>query len=117
VIRNAEHLTGFTDREIEIMAQVARYHRKSAPKSKHIEYARLSPRDQSVVRTLAGILRVAVSLDRSYRKAVQAITCKDDGKTVELHLHATGDTSLEVYTADDRKGLLEECLERTITLA
>ena len=33
VIRNSEHLTGFTDREIEIIAQVARYHRKSAPEA------------------------------------------------------------------------------------
>src|SRR5205085_6365600 len=58
VIRGAEHLTGFTDHEIEIIAQVARYHRKSAPKSKHAEFATLSEADQQVVRTLAAILRI-----------------------------------------------------------
>src|SRR5690606_16740324 len=46
VIRNSEHLTGFTDREIELIAQVARYHRKSAPRKKHPEFAVLDRDDQ-----------------------------------------------------------------------
>ena len=37
VIRNSE-LTGLTDTEIEIIAQIARYHRKSAPKASHAEF-------------------------------------------------------------------------------
>ena len=41
VIRNSEMLTGFTDREVELIAQVARYHRKSAPRKKHPEFAPL----------------------------------------------------------------------------
>ena len=44
VIRNSEQLTGFTDREIELIAQVARYHRKSAPRQKHPEFAALGAR-------------------------------------------------------------------------
>ena len=54
VIRNSEMLTGFTDREIELIAQVARYHRKSAPRKKHPEFAALGPDDQQRVRVLAG---------------------------------------------------------------
>ena len=46
VIRNSEMLTGFTDREIELIAQVARYHRKSAPRKKHPEFAALDRDDQ-----------------------------------------------------------------------
>ena len=67
VIRNSEHLTGFTDAEIELIAQVARYHRKSAPKPKHEAFAALDEDDQTIVRTLAGILRVAIGLDRAHR--------------------------------------------------
>ena len=115
IIRSAEHLTGFTDREIEIMAQVARYHRKSAPKTKHAEFAALSPDDQRIVRTLAGILRIAIALDRSYSRAVRAITCKEVDGALELHLETAGDSSLERYTADERKGLLESVLDRRIT--
>ncbi len=45
MIRNCE-LTGLTDHEIEIIAQIARYHRKSAPKPSHAEFAALAPDDQ-----------------------------------------------------------------------
>ena len=67
VIRNSE-LAGLTDLEIEIIAQIARYHRKSEPKSSHAEFASLGAGDQALVRTLAGILRVAISLDRSHER-------------------------------------------------
>ena len=76
VIRNTERLTGLTDDEIEIIAQIARYHRKSAPKPRHAEFARLRPSDQRVVRALAGILRVAIGLDRSHARRVAATRCR-----------------------------------------
>ena len=68
VIRNSE-LAGLTDLEIEIIAQIARYHRKSEPKPSHAEFAALDADDQDLVRTLAAILRVAIGLDRSHRSA------------------------------------------------
>ena len=80
VIRNSEHLTGFTDREIEIIAQVARYHRKSPPKPEHEAFSRLWPDDQRLVRALAALLRVAIGLDRSYERRVATVRCQDDGE-------------------------------------
>ena len=41
VIRNSE-LAGLTDSEIEVIAQIARYHRKSEPKQSHQPFAALS---------------------------------------------------------------------------
>ena len=72
VIRNSE-LAGLTDAEIEVIAQIARYHRKSEPKPSHAEFAALSAADQQLVRTLAGILRVAIGLDRSHRADVRGV--------------------------------------------
>ena len=72
VIRNSE-LAGLTDLEIEIIAQVARYHRKSEPKPSHPEFAALDADDQDLVRTLAAILRVAIGLDRSHRRLVESV--------------------------------------------
>ena len=118
VIRNSEHLTGFTDREIEIVAQVARYHRKSAPKPEHEAFARLWPEDQRLVRALAALLRVAIGLDRSYERRVATVRCQDDGEhlTIELVPAGEGDIALEHYAADARKALLEEVLDRLITI-
>lgn len=112
VIRNSEQLTGFTDHEIEIIALVARYHRKSAPKPSHAEYARLAPEDQHVVRVLAGLLRVAIGLDRSHDGRVDRVTVRRAGERVLVEAHASSgaDLALELYAANERRGLLETVL-------
>ena len=72
VIRNSE-LAGLTDNEIEVIAQIARYHRKSEPKQSHEAFAALSASDQRLVRSLAGVLRVAIGLDRRHDGRVAAV--------------------------------------------
>ena len=112
VIRNSELLTGFTDREIELIAQVARYHRKSAPRKKHPEFASLQRDDQQRVRVLAGILRVAVGLDRNHGRRVTGVrVADDDGQLVIGAVPAPGqDVSLELYAAGTRSDLLADAL-------
>lgn len=116
VIRNAEHLRGFTQREVEVIAQVARYHRKSAPKSKHEAFAALAGKDQDLVRTLAGILRLAVALDRSHDGVVADIEVQSTAGGVEIGLEVRGDPSLELYTAEERKGLLASALDTEVRI-
>jgi len=118
VIRNTDVLTGFTDEEIELIAQVARYHRKSAPKPSHSEFAALSDATQRVVRTLAGILRIGVALDRTRLGAVEELRATHRKGTLTITLcHADdADVSLEAYTADTRKGLLEDALEVEVVI-
>ena len=112
VIRNTDVLTGFTDDEIELIAQVARYHRKSAPKPSHAEFAALPDAAQHAVRTLAGILRLGVALDRTRTRAVREVRATHHKRTLTITLCHDDDTdvSLEAYTADARKGLLEDAL-------
>jgi exopolyphosphatase/guanosine-5'-triphosphate,3'-diphosphate pyrophosphatase len=110
VIRNSDALTGFTDDEIELIAQVARYHRKSAPKPTHTEFAALSADAQHVVRVLAGLLRIGVALDRTRTGAVDDVTVRESKHELVIELHGNGDMSLERYTAEARKSLLEEVL-------
>jgi exopolyphosphatase/guanosine-5'-triphosphate,3'-diphosphate pyrophosphatase len=117
VIRNSE-LTGLTDTEIEIIAQIARYHRKSAPKAGHAEFGRLSADDQLLVKTLAGILRVAISLDRSHDGRVRAVTAevRKNQLVIEVERKRGKEISLELYTAEERSDLLEEVLGRRVTI-
>jgi exopolyphosphatase/guanosine-5'-triphosphate,3'-diphosphate pyrophosphatase len=116
VIRNSEHLAGFTDREIELIAQVARYHRKSAPKSKHAEWRSLRKPDRDLVERLAAVLRVAIGLDRSHRNRVKATSVGWDDDTVTVHLHPAGEApiDLELHAAELRCGLLEAVTGRTV---
>jgi len=116
LIRNSEHLLGFTDHEIELIAQVARYHRKSHPKEKHPEFAALNTADQQRVRVLAGMLRVAIGLDRTYRRVFSGLGAvhSPDALTIRLFTDPDSDVELELFTARERRGLLVEALGRKV---
>ncbi len=117
VVRNSE-LTGLTDTEIELIAQIARYHRKSAPKASHTEFGRLSANDQLLVRTLAGILRVAIGLDRSHDGRVRSVTAqlRKDRLVIEPQGKRGKEISLELYTANERSDLLEAVIGRPVDI-
>jgi len=112
LIRNSEML-GFTENEKEIIANVARYHRKSHPKAKHVDFAKLSPEDKLLVRKLAGILRVADGLDRSHTASVKNIETEFDNNTVTFILSGGDGKNLEldVWGAESKKSLFEETFE------
>ncbi|NQW68124.1 MAG: hypothetical protein HQ454_02355, partial [Acidimicrobiaceae bacterium] len=119
LIRNSE-LMGLTDREVEIIAQVARYHRKGMPKNDHAEFAALSTADQRIVRSLAGVLRVAIGLDRTYDARVKSVAVQMTTDDVLITVKSRGkkaDISLNLYAANERKGLLGEVAKRKVKFA
>jgi exopolyphosphatase/guanosine-5'-triphosphate,3'-diphosphate pyrophosphatase len=116
LVRNAE-LMGLSDREVEIIAQVARYHRKSVPKPEHAEFAALASADQRLVRSLAGILRVAIGLDRTYDARVKSVTVKVNATDIAVTAKPRGkkaDVALNLYAANERKGLLADVSKRKV---
>lgn len=109
LIRNTEML-GFTENEKEIIANVARYHRKSHPKTKHVDYAKLSSEDQLIIKKLAAILRIADGLDRSHTSSIKDFNIVTDDKTMIFTLNGSNDenTELEIWGAESKKDLFEE---------
>ena len=118
VIRNSEQMTGFTDREIELIAQVARYHRKSAPKESHPEFAALGADDKRRVRVLAGLLRIAVGLDRDHGGRVEKVRCSTDGGHLVIAVvpRPETDIALELHAAAQRVDLLERALDISVEI-
>jgi exopolyphosphatase/guanosine-5'-triphosphate,3'-diphosphate pyrophosphatase len=120
VIRNSELLTGFTEHELEIIALVARYHRKSTPKTRHPEYAALHESDQRVVEILSGLLRIAAGLDRTRCGAISRLRVEGGvkGQPLRILVETTpgADADLELYSANNRKDLLEEALGVTVAI-
>jgi len=117
VIRNTDLLKGFGDHEVELIALIARYHRKSTPKARHAEFARLPAADQQAVRVLAGLLRIAVGLDRSREGTVRGLSVNGGKKKVVIGVDTDGaDAELELYSAAARKDLLEEALGLPVEL-
>lgn len=113
VIRGTDRLTGFNDDEVERIALVARYHRKSDPRSKHPEFAELRDDAKHEVRVLAGLLRVAIGLDRNHAARVHSLAVNDKGDrlVVKVTPMEGEDISLEIYAASSRTGLLDATLE------
>ena len=70
------------------------------------------------MRKLAGILRVAIALDRTHAGNVRALSCRSEVGHLRVSLDTAegADASLEVYTADARKGLLEDALGVVVEL-
>jgi exopolyphosphatase/guanosine-5'-triphosphate,3'-diphosphate pyrophosphatase len=119
VIRNSDLLTGFTDREIELIAVIARYHRKGLPRSGHPEFAALAKADQRLVRACAGLLRFAIGLDRTHDARVAGVEVQvDDGQLTVTAVPRDGvDIGLELFSAAERTDLLTEALELTVEVA
>ncbi len=116
LIRNAE-LMGFTDTEKAIIANVARYHRKSHPKAKHEGFADLPMRERDVVQKLAAMLRIADGLDRSHMGHVRDVRCRIGRKEVTVLARTKQkNIDLEIWAANLKKGLFEEVYGRSITI-
>ena len=107
LIRNAD-LKGFTGEEIDIMANVARYHRRSTPKKRHKRYRKLSKDLKKRVEKLSGILRVADGLDRSHYQNVQQLEIEKSSEHIKFYLTTIGDPELEIWGALRKKELFEE---------
>lgn len=90
-------LFGFTPRERELIANIARYHRKSMPKKKHEAFMRLAPADRQLVEKLAGILRLADGLDRSRTGVIEVVEAILSPSRLLLRLQCNGDPAVELY--------------------
>ncbi len=110
LIRHAD-LIGFTPRERELIAQIARYHRKSLPKKKHEQYMRLSPDDRLLVSRLGGILRLADGLDRRRNSLVCEIECLLSPSKFILRLPSTNDLSVELFGAKAKGDLFQSAFQ------
>ena len=104
LIRNG-NLPGFNEREIQIIACVARYHRKAVPTLQHLEFAELAPEDRRIVKELAGLLRIADGLDYGHLSSVDHVAldhhrsrARGDSLTITARAHQECVTELERAT-------------------
>lgn len=98
-------MPGFTHRELLVVANIARYHRRSVPKSSHENFARLEKSDREIVRRLTGILRIADGLDRAHSQAVHAARIELEDETVVFHVDAEDEPSVAMWGAERKAGL------------
>lgn len=113
IIMNGD-LRGFSHDEIQAMAHIARYHRKSPPKPEHETFQALSSKQKQIVRYCASILRVANALDRTHRQNVRQVKAKISPKKIELRLSVLSDAEIEVWAVGRVKDMFEDVFKREL---
>ena len=107
IIANTE-VFGFDPKELEIVAHIARYHRRSRPKNSHIEYARLTRTEKMIINKLAAILRVADALDVNRTCDIKDFTCRIENDELIITPSSGGDLTLEKRALARKGDLFEE---------
>ncbi len=108
-------LRGFSPGEVELIANVARYHRRAVPKKSHEQFRRLDKSDRLLVRQLSAILRIAEGLDRAHAQVVKAVKCKIDDDQVRVLVEARGDPRVELADARRKCGLFARIFDAEVT--
>jgi len=118
IIRNA-NLVGFTEKEIEIIANIARYHRKATPKEKHSNFAQLTEEEKRKVQILSAILRLSDGLEKTHSALINDIKVIPEGGNnsfVMILRYLTYPPETELWAAEKRKKIIEKLLDIKIQL-
>jgi exopolyphosphatase/guanosine-5'-triphosphate,3'-diphosphate pyrophosphatase len=125
LIKSNDVLMGFTPLELEVIACLARFHRKKVPAKDDPLLAALPEEAARRLRVLIAVARVAVALDRrNTARAVAAVSVLQDADSVVLVAHparlpdgdAADDMALEMWAARQELPYLSKCLKRSCAI-
>ncbi len=115
LINNAD-IPGLADREREMVACIARFHRRNLPDTGHPDLANLTRTEAQLVRKLATLLRVADSLDRSHHQPVHKVKVTARRDSALLHLDVSGHVDLELWDFEREAKVFKEVFGRKLGL-
>ncbi len=113
---NNSVIYGLRRDDVTLVAHIARYHRRSIPRSTHLEYVALSRENRMVINKLAALLRVADALDRGHSQQVRDIQIERQGEEVIVYVPGVSDLALERQALSAKGDLFEETYGLTIRL-
>jgi len=88
-------LFGLTAEDLQLVAMVARYHRRSMPKNTHQPYASMDRYRRVIVSKLAAILRIAIALDASRNQRIRQIECRRVRNRLIISVPSVDDLAIE----------------------
>jgi exopolyphosphatase/guanosine-5'-triphosphate,3'-diphosphate pyrophosphatase len=100
-------LPAFAPHEVELIANVARYHRRAFPRKSHPNLATLSKDERRLIGRLSGILRVADGLDRTHSSAVAQVKPRVLRDHVRLEVLARVAPAVELGDAERKSDLFQ----------
>jgi exopolyphosphatase/guanosine-5'-triphosphate,3'-diphosphate pyrophosphatase len=112
----ASPLVGLTQLQMDMVANVARYHRKGVPKMQHKPYEDLPPKQRLMISKLAGILRLADALDHEHASSVQSVEVEYKRPRFLFRLKGKGDMLLEKWALAAKRDLFESVFDANVVV-
>jgi exopolyphosphatase/guanosine-5'-triphosphate,3'-diphosphate pyrophosphatase len=107
VIRNSE-IFGLYSRQINLIANLVYYHRKTVPMESHRNYMSLSRGERVIVLKLSSLLRLADAIDRGHNQRFRLIDVAVKEDYLLLQSNSSGDLSLERLSIAGKGDLFED---------
>ncbi|MEI8217176.1 MAG: HD domain-containing protein [Eubacteriales bacterium] len=104
----ASELMGISRQELEIIANVSRYHSREVPSQSHATFMRLNEADRVVTAKLVAIIRIADALDRSHRQKIKSIKVTLDNEGLTVRVDTKEDVLLEEWTFETKANFFRE---------
>lgn len=106
IIRHAD-LPGVPDADREVLALLARFHRRRPPKASHPAMTTLPATEREVVLRLAAILRVADGLDRRHAQTTRGVHVRFGAGELQVEAELPEDAGEDLEGASAKRDLLE----------
>ncbi len=104
----ATPVIGLSRSQMAVVANAARYHRKSFPKQQHDDYRSLPSKERVVVTKLAAILRLADAMDNEHASKVESFSVEYKKPKFAIRMKGEGDLLLEKWSLMKKAGMFEE---------
>ncbi|AKL93801.1 exopolyphosphatase [Clostridium aceticum] len=104
----ASNIMGISQQQLEIIANVAKYHSTLTPKISHENFNRLSHKDRVVIAKLVSIIRIADALDRSHQQKIKTIEVKLQENKMIIKASTVEEILLEEWTFEAKSSFFQE---------
>jgi len=99
---------GLSTSERELVALLARYHRRYNPEPSHPHFSDLTREERMIVFKLAALLRIADALDRSHTQRIKTIQLRLEGARLNILTHGVEDTTIEQIAINSKCDIFRE---------
>jgi len=100
--------------EVNLVAQIARYHRKAPPQPDHEEFQALKASAQKSVMILGGILRLADALDRTHTAQIAALEAHVTKEAITVRVQPKGTWNAERAMFEVKSDMLQLAAKRAV---
>ena len=113
---SSSELFGLRKRELELIANIARYHRRAMPQRSHAQFVALDRDERMIVSKLAAILRVANALDKDHLQKALELKISREGDQVVLTAPNISDMAMGRLALASRSDFFTEVFGKKVIL-